>query len=198
MQSPSSTGNEGWAKALADRRVLVALTGGIACYKIATLVSKLVQSGGDVRVIMTNSATKFVAPLTFQSLSGKSVRTSMWESDDRPDSQHVGDARWAEIMIIAPATADILAKLAAGICEDVVSLTACALPRKTPVLIAPSMNAQMWENPITQRNINSLRELAGYHFVGPDSGWQACRTEGAGRMSEPEEILTAAGELLEL
>ena len=179
----------------AARRVLVALTGGIACYKTATLVSALVQAGAEVRVLMTDAATKFVAPLTFQALSGHQVLTSIWQTDDRPDAQHVGLARWAELLIIAPATADIIAKLAAGICDDVVSLTACALPRQTPVLLAPAMNAQMWENPVTQRNLATLTDVLGYHTVGPDTGWQACRTTGPGRMSAPEAIRAAAAEL---
>src|SRR5437762_1047986 len=131
------------------RKVIVAVTGGIACYKACTLVSRLVQAGAVVRVLMTEAATRFVGPLTFQSLSGNSVITNAWQADDRPDSQHVGLARWCELLIIAPASADIIAKLAAGITDDVVSLTACALPRfpkPTPVLLGPAMNAQMWEN----------------------------------------------------
>jgi phosphopantothenoylcysteine decarboxylase/phosphopantothenate--cysteine ligase len=98
-------------------------------------------------------------------------------------------------MIVAPATADISAKLAAGLCDDVVTLTACALPRDTPVLLAPAMNEQMWQNPVTQRNVDTCRQLLGYHTVGPGVGWQACRTKGAGRMSEPDEILDAAAAL---
>lgn len=179
-----------------DRRVLVALTGGIACYKIATLVSRLVQAGADVRVLMTTAATKFVAPLTFQSLCGREVLDSIWQTDDRPDAQHVGIARWAELLILAPASADMIAKIAAGICDDVVSLAVCALPRQTPVLLAPAMNAQMWDRAVTQRNINTLTDLLGYHTVGPESGWQACRTEGPGRMSAPEQILAVAATLL--
>jgi len=175
-----------------QRRVLVGLTGGIASYKIATLVSTLTQAGADVRVMMTEAAAKFVGPLTFQSLSGQPVIDSIWQAEDRPDAQHVGLARWAELLIIAPATADIIAKLAAGVCDDVVSLAACALPRTTPVLIAPAMNAQMWENPVTQRNVGTIKELLGYHTVGPEAGWQACRTEGNGRMSEPQAIINAA------
>jgi len=174
----------------------VALTGGIACYKTATLVSTLAQAGADIRVLMTEAATKFVGPLTFQSLSGKPVIDSIWQAEDRPDAQHVGLARWAELLIIAPATADIIAKLAAGLCDDVVSLTATALPRTTPVLIAPAMNAQMWENPITQRNIDTVKQAMGYHTVGPEAGWQACRSEGVGRMSEPAAIIDAAAAIL--
>lgn len=181
---------------LADRRILLAVTGGIACYKSASLCSRLVKAGADVRVIMTEAATRFVAPLTFQSLSGHPALTSIWQSDDRPDSQHVGFARWCELMIVAPATADHIAKLAAGLCDDIVTLTACALPRDTPVLLAPAMNEQMWQNPITQRNVNTVRDMLGYETVGPDAGWQACRTSGEGRMSEPDAIFDAAVALL--
>ncbi len=178
------------------RKIIVALTGGIACYKIATLVSRLAQAGADVRVLMTDAATKFIAPLTFQSLSGKPVVTSIWEAVDFHDSQHIGLARWCELFIIAPASADIIAKLAAGFTDDIVSLTASALPRETPVLLTPAMNAEMWANPVVQRNVATVTQLLKYHAVGPDEGWQACRTKGAGRMSEPEAIMAAAGKLL--
>lgn len=181
------------------RKVIVAITGGISAYKTATLVSKLVQAGASVRVLMTEAAQRFVGPLTFQSLSSYPVITSIWQADDRPDAQHVGLARWGDLMIIAPASADILAKLAAGITDDVVCLTACALPRSpkpTPLLLAPAMNADMWANPVVQRNLATVKELLGYATVGPEEGWQACRTKGAGRMSGPEAILEAAGRLL--
>lgn len=181
-----------WAR----RKVVVAVTGGIACYKTAALVSRLVQAGADVRVIMSEAATRFVAPLTFQSLSGKTVLMSIWQSDDHPDSQHVGLARWCDLMIIAPATANILGKLAAGLTDDVVSLVASALPRATPLLVAPAMNADMWANPIVQRNLATVKQVLGYHTVGPDEGWQACRTTGPGRMSEPQAIMAAAAAVL--
>jgi len=174
---------------LAGRCVLVGVTGGIAAYKTAPLVSRLVQAGAEVRVIMTKAATRFVGPLTFQSLSGHPVQTSVWDHDDRPDSQHVGLARWADAYVIAPATADCLAKLAAGLTPDPVTLTACALPAVTPLLLAPAMNADMWASPIVQRNLQTLRDLLPHlHEVGPDNGWQACRTEGSGRMAEPDAI----------
>ena len=181
---------------LVDRRIAVALTGGIACYKTATLVSRLAQAGADVRVLMTEPATRFITPLTLQSLSGKAVLTSIWQVDDQPDSQHVGVARWCDLMIIAPATASTLARLAAGLAEDVVSLVACALPRATPVILAPAMNEQMWQNPVTQRNVATVRDTLGYHLVGPDEGWQACRTAGPGRMAEPEAIFDAVVQTL--
>jgi phosphopantothenoylcysteine decarboxylase/phosphopantothenate--cysteine ligase len=180
----------------AKRRILIAVTGGIAAFKTASLVSRLVKDGADVRVIMTEAATKFVGPITFQSLSGHPVLTDIWQTDDRPDAQHVGLARWCELTIIAPASANTIAKLAAGICDDIVSLTVAALPRTTPVLLAPAMNEQMWQSPVAQRNMQTVRELLGHHTVGPDSGWQACRTTGAGRMSEPDAIADAAVKLL--
>ena len=182
---------------LEGRRVLVGLSGGIACYKTATLVSRLVQRGASVRVIMTEAATRFITPLTLQSLSGQSVLTSIWDSDDRPDSQHVGLARWCDLYVIAPATADCLAKIAHGLTPDLVTLTANALPTDIPLLIAPAMNADMWAHPTRQRNLKLLTELLpNLHQIGPDEGWQACRTTGAGRMSEPEAILDAVIQIL--
>ncbi len=192
MAEPShAPGERQAAGPLAGRRIAVALTGGIACYKTATLVSRLAQAGGDVRVLMTEAATRFIAPLTLQSLAGRAVLTSIWQVDDQPDSQHVGVARWCELMVIAPATAATIARLAAGLAEDVVSLVACALPRATPVIVAPAMNEQMWDNPVTQRNVATLRQVLGCQIVGPGAGWQACRTAGPGRMAEPEEIFDA-------
>lgn len=179
-----------------DRRIIVAVTGGIAAYKTCSLVSQLAQQGAQITVMMSEAATRFVGPLTFQSLSGRPVFTSLWQAEDRPDAQHIGLARSTELVIIAPATADIIAKLAHGICDDLVSTVVCALPRTTPVLLAPAMNAEMWANPITQENLAKLKTTLGYHTVGPESGWQACRTAGEGRMSEPDAIRQAAIELL--
>ncbi len=197
MPDPSHNLQQPGERNLEGKRVLVGISGGIACYKVATLVSRLVQRGADVRVVMTDAATRFVAPLTFQSLSGHPVLTSIWESDDRPDSQHVGLARWCEMFIIAPATADCIARVTHGLTGDLVTLTANALPGQTPLLIAPAMNADMWAHPATQRNVRLLTELLpNLHMTGPDAGWQACRTLGAGRMSEPEAILERAAALL--
>ncbi|HAI10480.1 MAG TPA: hypothetical protein DCM28_02170 [Phycisphaerales bacterium] len=179
-----------------DRQVLVAVTGGIACYKACTLVSRLAQQGAQVRVVMTSSATQFVTPLTFQSLSNQAVHTSLWEAMDRPDAQHIGLARWAELVIIAPATANMIAKAANGICDDLVSTVLNATPQTTPVVFAPAMNADMWANPVTQRNVQTVQELLHWQMVGPEEGWQACRTLGAGRMSEPETILIQAEQVL--
>lgn len=181
---------------LDKRHIVVALSGGIACYKTATVVSRLVQQGATVRVLMTEAATRFVTPLTFQSLSGQSVLTSIWQADDRPDSQHVGIARWAELMVIAPATANTIGRIANGLCDDVVSLAATALPSQTPLLLAPAMNSDMWESPAVQRNVTRLAEQPNVTLVGPEQGWQACRTVGQGRMSEPDAIVTALTNLL--
>lgn len=187
MANPSPSAGK-----LTHKKILLGLSGGIACYKTATVASRLVQAGAQVRVVMTEAATRFVAPLTFQSLSGHPVLTSMWDHDDRPDSQHIGLARWADAFVIAPCSADMLAKLAAGLTPDLISLTACALPSTTPLLAAPAMNADMWYNPIVQRNLKYMRELLpNWREVGPAEGWQACRTSGSGRMGEAEDIVAA-------
>jgi len=178
-------------------KVIVAVTGGIACYKTADLVSQLVQTEVDVRVLMTPSATRFVTPLTFASLSNGPVVTDIWENQEHHSSPHIALARWCDLLVIAPASADIIAKLAAGICDDVVSLVALAVGNNKPMLLAPAMNADMWTNPITQRNIACVSDLLSCQVIGPDTGWQACRTTGPGRMSDPESILTKTLELLD-
>lgn len=181
---------------VAGRRIIVGLSGGIACYKTATLVSRLAQAGAEVTVAMTHAATRFVSPLTFQALSGRPVYTSQWEHIESHDPQHVGLARAAEIMLVAPCTMNMLAVLAQGRTDDVVSLIVSAIDRtRQPVLLAPSMNEQMWRQPATQRNVAQLLEDR-FDVIGPDSGWQACRTEGEGRMVEPESLLeTLCGRL---
>ena len=145
---------------------------------------------------MTEAATRFVGALTFQSLSGQTVLTNIWQSDEHPDSQHIGLAQWCDMMIIAPATANMIAKLAMGLTDDVVSLTASALPQATPLLLAPAMNTDMWDNPILQRNLATVQQITACHTVGPEEGWQACRSSGPGRMSEPQAIVEAAVKLL--
>jgi len=187
------------ANSNAGRTLIVAVTGGIAAYKTCTLVSRLAQAGHAVTVLMTEAATRFVTPLTFEALSGRPVYTSLWQQVENRDAQHIALARGADAMVIAPASANTIAKLAHGLCDNVVTTVACALPREpkpTPVLLAPSMNAEMWANPITQQNVRTLVETLGWRVVGPDAGWQACRTQGAGRMSEADEILAAIESIL--
>ncbi|MEZ6242115.1 MAG: flavoprotein [Phycisphaerales bacterium] len=179
------------APELAGRRVLVGVTGGIAAYKTAALVSRLVQAGADVTVLMTPGATEFVTPLTFQALSGRPVYTSAWEHVESHDPQHIALASAAEVAVVAPCTMDCLARLASGRADDVVSLVLSAIDRaRTPVLLAPSMNRVMWSQPATQRNVRTLVE-DGYEMVGPGDGWQACRQVGAGRMAEAEALYEA-------
>ena len=182
---------------LSGRRVLVALTGGIACYKTCTLVSRLVQSGAEVRVMMTDAATQFVGVQTLQSLSGHKVMTSLWDTAENPDAEHIGLARWCDLVVVAPASANSIAKLVHGLGDNFVSTVLLAIPASTPMLIAPAMNADMWENPATQRNMKLLGELySNVRLVGPEEGWQACRAKGYGRMSEPEVIFEKAYQTL--
>lgn len=184
------------SQTLRQRRIIVGVTGGIAAYKACTLVSRLAQAGANVSVLMTESATRFVGPITFEALSGNPVYTSPWQHIESHDPQHVDLARRADAAVVAPASMNCLAKLALGLCDDVVTLTLAAVDRaRTPVLLAPAMNAAMLAQPATQRNLATLRS-DGYTFVGPAEGWQACRTVGAGRMAEPEEILDAIARTL--
>lgn len=171
-----------------DRRIIVGVTGGIAAYKTAMLVSRLAQSGAQVTVAMTESATRFVTPLAFQALSARPVYTSAWEHTESKDPQHISLASAADAAIVAPCTMDCMAKLASGITEDVVCLILSAIDRtRTPVLLAPAMNSVMWAQPATRRNARMLAD-DGFSLVGPDEGWQACRHVGPGRMVEPERL----------
>ncbi|MCA9309767.1 MAG: phosphopantothenoylcysteine decarboxylase [Phycisphaerales bacterium] len=177
------------AETLAEKRIIVGVTGGIAAYKTATVVSRLVQAGAEVTVLMTSAATKFVTPLTFQALSGRPVYDSPWAHIESSDPQHIALARRADLVVVAPCSMDALARLAHGRTDDVVTLVLAAVDRaRTPVLLAPSMNAVMWAQPSTRRNLAQL-EADGFTIIDPEHGWQACRTDGAGRMAEPERIL---------
>ncbi len=174
---------------LDGRRILVGVCAGIAAYKVCTLVSRLTQRGGEVTVAMSESATRFVGALTFQALSGRPVYTSPFEHIESSDPQHIALAQSQDCAVVAPCTMEMLARLAHGFVPDAVSLILSAVDReRTPVLLAPSMNAQMWEQASTRRNVETLR-ADGFKIIEPGTGWQACRTIGAGRMAEPEEIL---------
>ena len=176
--------------------MIVGLTGGIACYKVAHVVSALTQEGIEVTVAMTEAATRFVTPLTFQALSGRPVYTSPWEHPESADVQHIALAAAADAMLIAPCTMNMLARLATGRADDIVSLIAAAVDMKrTPILLAPSMNAIMYGQPSTQRNLKQLAE-DGFRIIAPATGWQACGTEGVGRLPEPEVLLAAVREAL--
>lgn len=184
------------ADLFSGKEVLVGISGGIAVYKVATVVSRLAQAGARVTVAMTPAATKFVQPLTFQALSGRHVYTSAWEHVESQDPQHISLASRADAALVAPCTMDCLARLATGRTDDIVTLLLSAVDRaKTPVLLAPAMNVTMWGQPSTQRNIAQL-ESDGFSMVGPGDGWQACREVGTGRMSEPAAIVEALGAAL--
>lgn len=180
---------------LTGKGVLLCLTGGIACYKSAMLASRLVQAGAAVRVAMTAAAEKFITPLTLQALTGRQVYSSLWQSGDRYDAQHLSLTEAADLMIVAPATADIMAKMATGIADDLVSTLALSAHGACPILIAPAMNTRMWLAAPTQDNLARLQNW-GIHVVGPAEGRLACDTVGPGRMSEPDDILAAATRIL--
>ena len=171
---------------LANKRILLGITGGIAAYKAAELVRELQRSGADVQVVMTPSACKFITPLTLQALSGKPVYTEMWDDRVSNGMPHIVLSRDRDLVVIAPATADFIAKLVRGIADDLLS-TLC-LARECPLMVAPAMNRQMWENPATQRNVAQLRE-DGIAVLGPGAGDQACSEIGMGRMLEPSDLV---------
>ena len=171
---------------LQNKRIVLGVTGGIAAYKSAELLRLLVKQGADVQVAMTESAMRFVTPLTFQALSGKPVFTSQWDDRMPNGMAHIDLSRQADCLLIAPATADFLAKVVHGQADDL--LSTMVLARSCPLLVAPAMNRQMWENVATQRNIQQLA-ADGVQILGPACGEQACGEVGAGRMLEPEEIV---------
>lgn len=167
------------------KRLLLGITGGIAAYKVAELAHLLSQNAINVQTVMTQSACQFIAPLTFQSLTGNPVFTDLWGTSHSYNMPHINLSREVDVVVIAPASADFIAKLAHGIADDLLS-TLC-LARNCPLLVAPAMNRQMWENPATQRNVKILRD-DGIHIVGPVSGIQACGETGMGRMVEAVEL----------
>jgi phosphopantothenoylcysteine decarboxylase/phosphopantothenate--cysteine ligase len=170
---------------LQGKRILLGLSGGIAAYKTAELTRLLVQAGAEVRVVMTEAACRFITPVTLQALSGNPVHTDLWDAGIPNNMAHIELSRGCDAIVVAPASADFLAKLAQGLCDDLLS-TLC-LARECPLLVAPAMNLQMWGNPATQRNVNLLR-ADGLAILGPASGDQACGETGMGRMLEAEEI----------
>jgi len=171
---------------LKGKRLLLGITGGVAAYKAAQLARLLARAGADVRVAMTEAATRFVTPVTLQALTAQTVWTDLWDPRVPDNMGHIELSRDRDLIVVAPASADFLGKLAAGLADDLLS-TLC-LARRCPLLVAPAMNVEMWENPAMQRNLHTLRG-DGVHFAGPAAGDQACGEVGMGRMLEPEEIL---------
>lgn len=171
---------------LANKHLVIGVTGGIAAYKVCELVRRLQDHGATCQVVMTDAATQFVTPLTFQALSGREVYVSAWDNRIPNHMPHIDLSRQADAILIAPATADVMAKIAHGQADDL--LTTLCLARDIPLLVAPAMNRQMWQNPATQRNV-ALLQADGVQILGPGSGEQACGEVGDGRMLEPAELL---------
>lgn len=174
---------------LQGRRIVLGLSGGIACYKSAELVRLLTKHGAEVQVVMTPAAEAFITAVTMQALSGRAVTTSQWDAREPNNMAHINLGRWADAILIAPASADLMAQLAQGRADELLSLLCLARPReRCPLLVAPAMNREMWSHPATQRNLAVLRD-DGTRVLGPDAGDQACGEVGDGRMLEAAELL---------
>ncbi len=173
---------------LRDKRILLGMTGGIAAFKSAELVRLLVKAGANVRVVMTDAATRFVTPVTMQALSGQPVYSDLWDPSVADNMGHIELSRDRELILVAPASADFMAKVALGLADDL--LSTLVLARRCPLMLAPAMNVEMWDNPATHRNVLALRD-DGVLVAGPGAGDQACGETGMGRMLEAAELLEA-------
>ena len=173
---------------LAGKKIVLGLTGGIACYKVAELTRMLGKAGASVQVVMTQAATRFITPVTMQALSGNPVYADQWDARIANNMPHIDLTRDADAILIAPCSTDFIFKLAHGACDDLLSTLCIARPLTLPLLVAPAMNVEMWQNAATQRNVNQLR-ADGIRILGPDTGEQACGETGMGRMLEPEQLL---------
>ena len=178
---------------LGGLNILLGVSGGIAAYKVVDLASKLTAIGAKVNTVMTENACRLIGPRSFEAVTNSAVFTSLWERGEKYKIGHVNLADWADIVVVAPATANIIGKIANGICDDLLSTTLCAASAK-PILLAPAMNDDMWNNPAVQRNVETVKET-GFQLIGPEKGRLACGTEGIGRMSEPQDILEALKEM---
>jgi phosphopantothenoylcysteine decarboxylase len=178
---------------MTGREIIIGVSGGIAAYKTATVVSQLVQAGAGVSVVMTSAAQQLVGKATFAALSNRPVYSEVFDDRQHPLGAHITLAERAHLLCIAPATANVLAKAACGMADDL--LGTLLLSFTGPVLMAPAMNCEMWAKAAVQRNVAQLR-ADGVHFVDPEEGWLSCRTRGVGRMAAPEKIVAAIRELL--
>jgi phosphopantothenoylcysteine decarboxylase/phosphopantothenate--cysteine ligase len=174
---------------LKNLNILLGVTGGIAAYKAVDLASKLSAAGASVKTVMTKNACELIGPKSFEAVTGSVVFISLWSTTDEKNGNHIALLDWADIVVVAPATADIIGKVANAICDDLLSTTICACWQK-PTLFAPAMNNNMWENPAVQRNIETLKQM-GIQLIGPVKGRLACGTEAVGRMAEPQDIIKA-------
>ncbi|MES2932927.1 MAG: bifunctional phosphopantothenoylcysteine decarboxylase/phosphopantothenate--cysteine ligase CoaBC [Pseudomonadota bacterium] len=173
---------------LSGKKIVLGLSGGVACYKAAELTRGLIKAGASVQVVMSEAATHFITPVTMQALSGKPVHTDQWDPRIANNMAHIDLTRDADALVIAPCSADFMFKLAHGVCDDLLSTLCLARPAHVPLLVAPAMNVEMWQNPATQRNAAQLK-LDGIGILGPAAGEQACGETGMGRMLEPEQLL---------
>ncbi|MDQ7969694.1 MAG: bifunctional phosphopantothenoylcysteine decarboxylase/phosphopantothenate--cysteine ligase CoaBC [Oxalicibacterium faecigallinarum] len=173
---------------LAGKKIVLGLSGGVACYKAAELTRALSKAGATVQVVMTEAATHFITPVTMQALSGLPVITNQWDARIANNMPHIDLTRGVDAIVIAPCSADFMFKLAHGACDDLLSTLCVARPTYLPLLVAPAMNVEMWQNPATQRNVAQLR-ADGIQILGPDAGEQACGETGMGRMLEPEQLV---------
>jgi len=174
--------------------ILLGVTGGIAAYKVVDLASKLTAAGAIVNTVMTESACRFVGPKSFEAVTNSCVFTDMWSTPEQFRIGHIALADWADIVVVAPATANIIGKVANGICDDLLSTLLCAcwpLIKSGAALLAPAMNEKMWANPAVQNNVETIQKM-GIRIVGPTEGRLACGTKGVGRMAGPQDILEAA------
>jgi phosphopantothenoylcysteine synthetase/decarboxylase len=177
--------------------ILLGVSGGVAAYKAVDLASKLAGAGAVVKTIMTENACQLICPKSFEAVTGQPVYTNMWQTDEEFEIGHVSMAGWADIVVVAPATANIIGKIANGICDDLLSTVLCVcwpLIKSGAALLAPAMNDNMWNNHAVQRNIETVRNM-GFQLTGPVEGRLACGAEGIGRMSEPQNILEAIEEI---
>ncbi|MFZ6814368.1 bifunctional phosphopantothenoylcysteine decarboxylase/phosphopantothenate--cysteine ligase CoaBC [Undibacterium sp. Rencai35W] len=174
---------------LAGKKIVLGLTGGIACYKVAELTRGLTKAGASVHIVMTQSATQFITPVTMQALSGNTVYTDQWDARIPNNMPHIDLTRGADAIVIAPCSTNFIAKLAHGACDDLLSTLCVARPHHVPLLIAPAMNVEMWLNPATQRNVTQVK-ADGIKVLGPAAGEQACGEVGMGRMLEADQLLT--------
>ena len=175
-----------------DKNILIGLTGGIACYKTCELIRMFKRDGANVKVVATPNAMEFITITTLQTLSQNKVYVDQFTTDWRPE--HISLADWSDIFIIAPATANTIAKIANGICDNLLTSVICAFNK--PIFIAPAMNCNMWDNEITQQNIKKISSLKNYNIIGPEKGFLACNVNGSGRMEEPKEIYNAVEKIL--
>ncbi len=172
---------------LENINILLGVSGGIAAYKAVDLASKLACAGANLKIVMTENARRLVTEKSFEAVTGSEVFTSLWSGCEEYKIGHVNLADWTDIVVVAPATANIIGKMANGICDDLLSTVLCTCCQK-PILLAPAMNVNMWLNPAVQQNIKTLTKR-GIELIGPEKGRLACGTEGIGRMSEPQDII---------